>query len=309
MEGLGQSLVSDLVHLGLKEYEARVLIALVKSGRSLPASKLVSVSQVPRNKIYQVLESLIGLELAKMDEITGSANLYSLLYEPEKLSLILKKQLTEPIENAATRVQDQLTLISNSLEEEGNEEELIHQVQIIKGRHHIFRLLKKNIEGAKTKIFTNMLPVFVLLIKDELEKAKQRGVNVSLVLTDEELVILSREVSLDLIAHSVTGASLSKLRDISKLPIFDQKVIDFSILIDPFEKFLKNRPNLIIIDSESEDGILFMILKSEDPSSTILGVQASNKELINSFTYLESIILALISSLQSIQQNLIDEKQ
>jgi hypothetical protein len=52
-----------------------------------------------------------------------------------------------------------------------------------------------------------------------------------------------------------------------------------------------------------------MILKSEDPSSTILGVQASNKELINSFTYLESIILALISSLQSIQQNLIDEKQ
>ncbi|MHA2388990.1 MAG: helix-turn-helix domain-containing protein, partial [Candidatus Hodarchaeales archaeon] len=98
MEGLGQSLVSDLVHLGLKEYEARVLIALVKSGRSLPASKLVSVSQVPRNKIYQVLESLIGLELAKMDEITGSANLYSLLYEPEKLSLILKKQLTEPIE-------------------------------------------------------------------------------------------------------------------------------------------------------------------------------------------------------------------
>jgi hypothetical protein len=154
-----------------------------------------------------------------------------------------------------------------------------------------------------------MLPVFVLLIKDELEKAKQRGVNVSLVLTDEELVILSREVSLDLIAHSVTGASLSKLRDISKLPIFDQKVIDFSILIDPFEKFLKNRPNLIIIDSESEDGILFMILKSEDPSSTILGVQASNKELINSFTYLESIILALISSLQSIQQNLIDEKQ
>ena len=152
-----------------------------------------------------------------------------------------------------------------------------------------------------------MIPTFILPIKDELQKAKQRGVNVSLVLTDEELVKLSQEISLDSISHSVVGASVNKLRNISKYPIFDIMPVDLDGLLNPFEEFLRNRPNLIFIDSEKENGILFLILKSEDPASQILGVQASNKELVNSFAYLESVIMTLASTLQIMQQNLSKE--
>ena len=152
-----------------------------------------------------------------------------------------------------------------------------------------------------------MLPVFVLPIKEELQKAKQRGVNVSLALTDEEILALSNEISLDLISHSVTGASLSKLRKISNHPFFKTMLLNFSVMITPFENFLKNRPNLVLIDSETENGILFLILKSEDTPSEILGIQTSNRELVSSFAYLEKLILTLISSLHSMQENLIDE--
>ena len=301
------SLVADLIQLGLKEYEAKVLIALVKSGRATSASKLAKISQVPRNKIYQILDSLIKLEIVEISEIIGSANLYNLLYEPDNLTKILKEQLTKPIERAAERIEYQLNQISSSIIEEEGEEELSHQIQIIKGKQHIFRLLKNNLEGATHRIFSNMIPAFILPIKDELQKAKQRGVNVSLVLTDEELVKLSQEISLDSISHSVVGASVNKLRNISKYPIFDIMPVDLDGLLNPFEEFLRNRPNLIFIDSEKENGILFLILKSEDPASQILGVQASNKELVNSFAYLESVIMTLASTLQIMQQNLSKE--
>ena len=84
-------------------------------------------------------------------------------------------------------------------------------------------------------------------------------------------------------------------------------LLNFSVMITPFENFLKNRPNLVLIDSETENGIIFLILKSEDTPSEILGIQTSNRELVSSFAYLEKLILTLISSLHSMQENLIDE--
>ncbi len=306
MEDKHSSLVTDLARLGLKEYEARVLVALVKSGHAMPTSKLTSISQVPRNKIYQVLDSLIGLGVVKVDEITGSANMYSLLYEPEKLVALLKQQLTDPIDNATIRVLDQFKHISNTLVYE-EDNELIHQIQIIRGKQHIFRLLRKNIETATDQIFSNVLPLFILPIGEELKKARQRGVNVSLVLTDEEYLTLSEDILLDEISDSITGISLNKIENILNFPMFQTMDVNLDKLIDPFGKFLKNRPNIVMIDSEKENGILFLLLKSEDPSSEILGVQTSNREIVKSFSYLARLIASLASSLQTIQREFSEE--
>jgi sugar-specific transcriptional regulator TrmB len=306
MEDKNSSLVTDLVILGLKEYEARVLVALVKSGRAMPTSKLTSISQVPRNKIYQVLDSLINLGVIKVDEITGSANMYGLLYEPENLVTLLKQQLTDPIENATIRVLDQFEQISSTFVYEENDE-LIHQIQIIRGKQNIFRLLRKNIEMATDQIFSNILPLFILPIEEELKKARQRGVNVSLVLTDEEFQTLSKDILLNEISNSITGISLNKLENILNLPIFETMGVNLDKLIDPFGKFLRNRPNIVMIDSEKETGILFLLLKSEDPSSEILGVQTYNREIVKSFSYLAKLISSLASSLQTIQKEFAEE--
>jgi len=70
--GVAERLRRELQELGLRPYEARVLLALLRAG-SANSAQLAELSGVPRTSTYQVMEGLTELGLAKRVPIHGPA--------------------------------------------------------------------------------------------------------------------------------------------------------------------------------------------------------------------------------------------
>lgn len=67
-----ESLRRDLQELGLRPYEARVLLALLRAG-SANSAQLAELSGVPRTSTYQVMEALTDQGLAERVPTHGPA--------------------------------------------------------------------------------------------------------------------------------------------------------------------------------------------------------------------------------------------
>src|ERR1051326_4115088 len=65
--------LSLLLEYGLSEYQARVYLALLEFP-SLPAGALAKAAQIPRNRLYEVLEELQGMGLVEI--ILGETRSY-----------------------------------------------------------------------------------------------------------------------------------------------------------------------------------------------------------------------------------------
>ncbi len=70
--GVPESLRRELQELGLRPYEARVLLALLRAG-SANSAQLAELSGVPRTSTYQVMEALTEQGLAERVPTHGPA--------------------------------------------------------------------------------------------------------------------------------------------------------------------------------------------------------------------------------------------
>jgi hypothetical protein len=165
-------------------------------------------------------------------------------------------------------------------------------------------VLKKAIESSMIEIFSNVQPDFILPIQKELSEAKKRGVNIVLALTEKEISQISSQVDLESISSTLTGADIEKLRMVFQNPFFSKIQPDFQEIMTTFDNFLKQRPNILLLDSETENPQLFLILKAIDDPKSLLGILATNKELVNSFTYLMQLVLTMASTLSKVQKNM-----
>ncbi|MFX1516677.1 MAG: TrmB family transcriptional regulator [Promethearchaeota archaeon] len=295
-----ESLIDDLQILGLTLNEAKVLSTLVKLGSSATVTLISKHSDVPRNKIYQALNSLETKgRIVTVDEIKGSGNVYRLLFEdPASIVSHLQNLMIDPIEKAAKRSTKNLSAIAKTIEET----EAIHEVWVIKGADNIVRTAKEIIDSANVLIISNLYPEFIEPIVPNIIKAKvERGVMLKLVMLDEEEEKLSNIVSLDQISTEITGISIVKFKSmIDNLP-FEDLQEKFTSILSLFHHFLNNRPNFLMIDPDTENANALLIFTStmNPPYST--AIQTQNKEFINSFHFLMNLILELVDNLLSLQ--------
>jgi sugar-specific transcriptional regulator TrmB len=173
-----QSNVNALMKLGLSEYEARIYIALVKSGPSR-AGELSFLSNVPRTKSYGALKELIrkGLVLS----IPEKPEKY-LAASPNETLFPLVERLNHDLRRAEETIQS-LALSYESMKYVRKVEPYEKsEIWVLKGRSEIYNKINEMFNNAERSIHvTTTSNGIVRSYKSNaraLEKCKSKGVKI-----------------------------------------------------------------------------------------------------------------------------------
>ena len=176
--GIEQSNINALMRLGLTEYEARIYIALVKSGPSR-AGELSFLSNVPRTKTYGALKELMrkGLVLAipeKPERYLATSPNETLFPLVERLSQDLRRA-EETIQSLALSYESMKYVRKVEPYEKG-------EIWVLKGRSEIYNKLDEMFNNADISIHvTTTSNGIVRSYKSNaraLEKCKSKGVKI-----------------------------------------------------------------------------------------------------------------------------------
>jgi HTH-type transcriptional regulator, sugar sensing transcriptional regulator len=164
---------SLLEKLGLTEYEAKTLGTLFNL-KEAEAPQISRTAQVPKTRVYDVLEKLIQRNL--IIEINGRPKLYRAV-EPQKaidLLVMGKKSQFDELQREATTIKD--TLIDFDSKEEGGE-----KVMKVKDKQDFERILGQELLKANTSIqgLTEITDENNI-IHDALLRAKNKNVTIKL---------------------------------------------------------------------------------------------------------------------------------
>jgi len=178
--GIEQSNVNALMRLGLTEYEARIYIALVKSGLSR-AGELSFISNVPRTKTYGALKELMRKGLVRA--IPERPEKY-LAASPNETLFPLVERLSEDLRRAEETIQN-LALSYESMK-------YVRKVEpyeksgfwVLKGRSEIYGKLNELFNNAERSIHvittSNGIVRSYKSNARALEKCKSKGVEILL---------------------------------------------------------------------------------------------------------------------------------
>lgn len=186
-------ILATLQKLGLTYYGARAYYALIKTGPTNP-SVIAEESEIPRTKIYGVLKKLKNqnwITIEKTRPSTVRPRYPKEVIEEHKLRLI--SELDE--------ISNELTLIHNKVLE--NE---IPKIRVIRSPEKILKITEEIMGSARNKILIMgglYLPGGMELIKDQLLKAKKRGVSVRIIseqlnkeFTDDDYLNISSNIKI-----------------------------------------------------------------------------------------------------------------
>ncbi|MFX1283908.1 MAG: TrmB family transcriptional regulator [Promethearchaeota archaeon] len=294
---IDELLIEDFQTLGLSQNESKTLLALVQLGGLGEVSKIEERTDIRRNKIYQALGGLISKKLVLKGEIKGSANTFRLLYNnPSDLISYMQKALIDPIEKAVERSTQNLVKITETVEK------IPQEIWMIKGNSDIERIEKETIDSAKASIFSNLIPEYIEPVVSNLQNAIKRGVNVYLIMLEEETEQL--KVPLSTICSEHLGINASKLGTLGKMIPVDANPM-ISPILDSLGQFLSIRPNFLFIDSETENPSGLLIIKSRKDTSYSIALQTYNQDFISSFMYLIEFIQNIALNLKMLQDEFI----
>ncbi len=175
--------LNKLRDFGLNSYEAKLWTALLSRGVAT-AGELSDISNVPRSRSYDVLESLErkGFVMMKL----GKPIKY-LAIAPSEVIERVKKRIKENAENQSTMIEN----LKNSAVL--NELNLLHKNSIsfidpleytgvLKGRHNIYSMLSSSIKNASKSVLISTSEDGLLRksesLKSALQKAKSKGIKV-----------------------------------------------------------------------------------------------------------------------------------
>lgn len=162
-----------LEKLGLTEYEAKTLNTLFKLGEA-EAPAISRSAQVPKTRVYDVLEKLISKNL--LIEIKGRPKLYRAI-DPQKAidSLVIgKKEQLSMLENEANELKENLAIYTGK-------EFTGEQVMKVKDKTDFERILGQElIKAGKSIHGLTEITDEHNIIHDALSKAKENDVDVKL---------------------------------------------------------------------------------------------------------------------------------
>jgi sugar-specific transcriptional regulator TrmB len=181
-----QELLKKIKDFGLNSYEAKIWTALLSRGVS-SAGELSDISNVPRSRTYDVLESLEkkGFVMMKL----GKPIKYMAISPTEVIDVIKKKIRQESIRQESTMddlkksdVLDQLTqLHTNGIEMV----EPTDLVGMIKNRDNIYDYLESMIKKADKSIYimtsADGMIRKLLHLEKSIKKASEKGVEIKII--------------------------------------------------------------------------------------------------------------------------------
>ena len=190
-----QEILSILQKMGMTYYGAKAYHTLIKTGKANPTT-IAEKSGVPRTKIYEVLNKL------KKDNW--------ILIEKTRPAIVKPHYPREVIEEHKSYLNSQLDEVSKELTViyDNIIENEIPKIKVVHSPEKIMNITKGVITNSKNRIIligSLYLPYGVNLLKDELSKAKQRGVNVRIIADNANNEIINTVDHLSEIADIKVG--------------------------------------------------------------------------------------------------------
>ncbi|MBW3012684.1 hypothetical protein KY325_03975 [Candidatus Woesearchaeota archaeon] len=203
-----KAFLNKLKEFGLNSYESKLWTALLSRGKST-AGELADISGVPRSRSYDVLEGLekkgfIEMKNAKPIEYVAVAPQRVLSQMKSKLALRTKEQIDQLEFLKQSKIIDEL----NNLHSKGMDSiELTELSGVINGKENILNHLLMLIKAARKSInlvlTPGSLPEILELFQVDLEKAKKRGVKITIAskLSNSDKQLLKKHSKLGMIKN------------------------------------------------------------------------------------------------------------
>jgi sugar-specific transcriptional regulator TrmB len=165
-------ITSLLEQLGLTEYEAKTLSTLFKM-REAEAPDVSRLAQVPKTRVYDVLDRLIDKKL--VIEINGRPKKYRVVESGNALTQLLesKKIELQALEKNTFALKSRLAESELATEEEGE------KVMKVKDKNDFITILAQEIGNAKKEVVAmTKLDEHHPSLKDSIKQASNRKINV-----------------------------------------------------------------------------------------------------------------------------------
>lgn len=160
------NIIKILQNLGFTEYESKTYIALLQKS-PLSGYAIALNSGVPRSKIYEVLEGMVGQGVILASH--GNPVMYTPLAPKQLISLKRKK-----VENNFEVAEDALEHFEFSTDDREN-------IWNITGREEILNRIRESVSKAKHRILLEIWSEDAECIKEELKVASNNGIEIFIV--------------------------------------------------------------------------------------------------------------------------------
>lgn len=161
--------------LGLTEYESKTLVTLFKFDE-IEAPEISRHSQVPKTRIYDVLDRLVRKDLAI--EIKGRPKRYRVIDKAEAIDTLVKRKKDDvkKLEENAQEMKGLIANISISSETQGE------KIMKVKNVFDFEKILGQEIANTKNNI-TGFVAIGDehQILRDSIEKAKSRNIELKLI--------------------------------------------------------------------------------------------------------------------------------
>lgn len=159
-------LIKNLQKLGLNQYESKTYIALLYIGTS-NAYNISKSSEIPRSRIYDILDTLVARGIVMLEETTDGCKMYTAL--PADVFL-------EEAYGKWTKIYNSVNLELKSIEAKSKQN---IYVSTLKGETHILTFCRKLLQKAKKKVVISIWnPMYSELLND-LQTCLARDCNIS----------------------------------------------------------------------------------------------------------------------------------
>lgn len=159
-------MVELLKEIGMSGYEAKAYVALVRAGQPLNGYEVAKSSGVPRSTVYETLGKLVARGAAFEVNAPEHGTAY-LALPAETLIGRLRRDLSSTIDDLA----DTLPALSAPSQ--------AHLVQHVHGSAGVMARALDVIDSAHTSLFLSIWPEEVELLLPGLERAHERGVDIT----------------------------------------------------------------------------------------------------------------------------------
>lgn len=161
-------IVSKLQQLGMNGYEAQVYVAALKAGPST-ASQLARYTKVPRQRVYDVLESLARKGIVTIT--LSKPKVYSVVAPRRCIELLMER--IKLIENIADEVLEYLNgIYAQYIKNEFGEK----TVSVLSDTKEIRHMLQDSILESQRSILVFGHENFIKWVEYDLIQAQQRGI-------------------------------------------------------------------------------------------------------------------------------------
>jgi sugar-specific transcriptional regulator TrmB len=172
-------MVTPLLELGLNKYEAKVYLTLISEGIST-AKNISDITGIPYGKVYEIINSLAGKGFAL---VLPSKPMKCQAISPREAITAAKKDVHEKFEKLEKQIEQQLEPIFTESKKFVEPKGVFW---IINGRSNIIKKIEELIQKAKSNISIHCSAnglSRLILHKEALEEAKNRGVTVNIATT------------------------------------------------------------------------------------------------------------------------------